>query len=114
VLVASLGISIGAISTAASCDALTGENGATSVAGTPKDDACVAGGNGPDVLRGKGGDDVLVGGRGPDRLRGGGGDDLLRGGQGPDRFHCGPGHDVVMNSRATGSDSIAPSCEEIH
>ena len=113
-IVASLGLwSAARASSAASCNPNTGENGATSVIGTSKDDRCIAGGNGADDLRGKGGDDFLVGGRGPDRLRGGPGDDILRGGQGPDRFMCGPGDDTVMNSRSTGSDSIDPSCETV-
>ena len=113
-IVASLAVWFGAsASMAADCDADRGKNGTTVVDGTSGDDACIAGGNGADDLRGKGGDDFLVGGRGPDRIRGGPGDDILRGGQGPDRFVCGPGDDVVMNSRDTGTDSIDESCETV-
>jgi Ca2+-binding RTX toxin-like protein len=93
------------------CDANTGENGHTVIDGTPGDDACIAGGNGPDILKGKGGDDLLVGGRNFDRLRGGPGDDVLKGGKGPDIFICGPGNDVVLNNRATAGDVIDDSCE---
>jgi len=93
------------------CDANTGENGPTVLDGTSRDDACIAGGNGPDILKGKGGDDLIVGGRGPDKLRGGPGDDVLKGGQGPDIFICGPGRDVVFNNRATAADVIDASCE---
>jgi Ca2+-binding RTX toxin-like protein len=114
VIVASLALWSGArTSRAADCDANRGHNGTTTVEGTSGDDRCVAGGNGPDLLMGKGGDDFMVAGRGPDRLRGGPGDDVLRGGQGPDRFVCGPGDDVVMNSRSTGTDSIDDSCETV-
>jgi Ca2+-binding RTX toxin-like protein len=98
---------------ASSCDADAGQNGVTTVAGTSRSDVCLAGGNGPDTIRGKGGNDVLVGGRGPDLLRGGGGDDILRGGQGPDIFVCGPGFDIVYNHRGTGTDRIDPSCEVV-
>ena len=95
------------------CDAYDGENAPTLVSGTRFDDRCLAGGNGPDVVRGKKGSDVLVGGRGPDVLKGGHGSDNLRGGQGPDTFICGPGNDVVHNNRATGADVIDPSCEVV-
>jgi hypothetical protein len=95
------------------CDANTGENGPTILDGTPRNDACLAGGNGPDIIKGKGGNDLLVGGRGPDKLRGGPGNDRLRGGQGPDIFICGPGYDIVFNNRSTGADVIDPSCEEV-
>jgi Ca2+-binding RTX toxin-like protein len=93
------------------CDANAGENGPTVLDGTSGNDACIAGGNGPDILKGKGGDDLVVGGRGPDKLRGGPGDDVLKGGQGPDIFICGPGQDVVFNNRATAADVIDASCE---
>lgn len=95
------------------CDANTGENGPTILDGTPGNDACIAGGNGPDILKGKGGKDLLVGGRGPDKLRGGPANDVLRGGQGPDIFICGPGNDVVHNNRATAADVIDDSCETV-
>jgi hypothetical protein len=95
------------------CDANAGENGPTLLDGTPHDDPCLAGGNGPDIIKGKGGDDLLVGGRGPDKLRGGPADDVLRGGQGPDIFICGPGKDVVHNNRSTGADVIDESCEKV-
>lgn len=104
----------GALASAATkCTANTGENGATWVDGTSGNDRCIAGGNGPDVLKGKGGKDRIVGGRGPDKLRGGPGNDLLRGGQGPDTFYCGPGQDIVVNNRSTGADYIDASCETV-
>jgi Ca2+-binding RTX toxin-like protein len=96
-----------------SCDANDGPNAPTLVSGTVGDDACLAGGNGPDIIHAKSGDDTLVGGRGPDILKGGKGRDVLRGGQGPDTFVCGPGHDVVHNNRATAADVIDASCEEV-
>src|SRR4029079_3920780 len=74
----SLAIAPSAVS-AASCDANGGENAATTVIGASSSAPCLAGGNGPDTIMGKGGGDLLVGGRGPDRLRGGGG------GRGPPR-----------------------------
>jgi Ca2+-binding RTX toxin-like protein len=103
----------GAAFAGATCDANTGENAPTILDGTSGDDACIAGGNGPDILKGKGGDDLLVGGRAPDKLRGGGGNDVLRGGQGPDIFICGPGSDLVFNFRATAADVIDDSCEVV-
>ena len=89
------------------------DNGPTVLDGTPGKDACLAGGNGQDIIKGKGGRDLLVGGRGPDKLRGGPGNDVLRGGQGPDTFICGPGRDIVHNNRATGADVIDRSCEMV-
>lgn len=97
----------------APCNANTGENAPSVIDGTPEDDACIAGGNGPDILKGKGGDDLLVGGRNFDKLRGGPGDDDLKGGQGPDIFICGPGNDVVFNNRSTAGDVIDDSCEVV-
>jgi Ca2+-binding RTX toxin-like protein len=95
------------------CDANTGANAPSVLDGTSGDDACIAGGNGPDILKGKGGSDLLVGGRGPDKLRGGPGNDVIKGGQGPDIFICGPGSDLVFNNRATAADVIDDSCEVV-
>jgi len=106
-------LAVGLASAGEGCSANTGENGATWLDGTTGDDPCIAGGNGPDVLKGKGGDDFLVGGRGPDTIRGGRGDDVLRGGQGPDTFNCGPGNDTVFNHRSTAADTIDGSCERV-
>ena len=112
-LIITMGTLVTGASAGGSCDAWDGENAPTLVSGTMSDDGCLAGGNGPDILRGKSGSDVLVGGRGPDILKGGHGADELSGGQGPDTFICGPGNDVVHNQRATGADMIDDSCEVV-
>jgi Ca2+-binding RTX toxin-like protein len=88
-------------------------NGPTLVVGTSGDDRCLVGANGPDTIRGLGGDDVIIGNHGPDVLVGGAGDDRFWGGRGPDIFVCGPGFDRVHNRRATGNDTIDPSCEVV-
>lgn len=88
-------------------------NGPTVVIGTTDDDLCLVGANGPDIMKGKGGNDVLIGNHGPDKLRGGLGDDIFWGGRGPDTFICGPGEDLVHNDRSTGADVMDDSCEVV-
>jgi Ca2+-binding RTX toxin-like protein len=86
-------------------------NGTTLVIGTSADERCLVGANGPDRVRGLGGDDRLIGNHGSDILVGGPGNDRLWGGRGPDTFICGPGIDRVFNNRDTGNDVIDPTCE---
>ncbi len=97
---------------AGTCDVEATElNGGTMINGTQGSDHCLAGGNGPDIIKGKRGNDTLRGNHGPDKLRGGPGNDHLWGGRGPDTFICGPGKDVVHNEWGTGADVIDDSCE---
>jgi Ca2+-binding RTX toxin-like protein len=59
------------------------------------------GGNGADVLCGLGGKDVLLGGRGADHLIGGDGNDLLSGGPGADLLEGGGGNDLLVGGAGT-------------
>ncbi|MFK7754102.1 MAG: hypothetical protein AB8B51_16350 [Sedimentitalea sp.] len=72
-------------------------------------DDMMLGGDGIDVLRGRGGDDYLNGGKKADTLLGGSGDDFLQGGLGFDTMRGGTGKDVFIfetmqetNSHRTG------------
>jgi hypothetical protein len=87
------------------------ENGITIIIGTSADERCLVAANGPDRIRGLGGNDRLIGNHGVDVLIGGPGNDRLWGGRGPDTFVCGPGIDRVFNNRPTGHDVIDGSCE---
>jgi hypothetical protein len=58
--------------------------------------ATIAGGPGPDRLRGTSGADVIAGLGGRDKLKGRGGNDLICGGAGADRLIGGPGADTLV------------------
>lgn len=66
--------------------------------------ATVVGSEGPDVLRGTPGRDVIWGGGGEDRIEGSLGNDVICGGPGDDTIHGGRGNDLVDGG--AGSDSI--------
>ena len=51
---------------------------------------------GNDLVRGRGGNDLLEGGKGSDTLMGGAGNDVLRGAGGSDRLTGGAGNDVLV------------------
>jgi RTX calcium-binding nonapeptide repeat (4 copies) len=69
-------------------------------AGSPPPGAIV-GTNGPDILNGTSGNDVIFGLGGPDVINGGGGNDLICGGAGSDVMSGGSGNDTIKG----GSDS---------
>ena len=56
------------------------------------------GGEGNDVLRGGGGNDILIGGDGVDQLYGNGGNDLLIGGRGKDKLYSDGDGDILIAS----------------
>ncbi len=95
-------------------DAVSGGNGDDTLSGGAGADS-LSGGNGEDLLRGEAGADALAGENGDDTLEGGAGDDALRGGNGADRFAFGPGggDDTVLDFRGgdrlvlTGGLSVA-------
>jgi len=64
----------------------------------------IVGGEGPDVLRGTPGRDVIWGGDGDDTITGSLGNDLICGGPGDDQIHGGRGNDLVDGG--AGSDSV--------
>jgi Ca2+-binding RTX toxin-like protein len=66
----------------------------------------IVGGNGAEILDGKGGDDLLFGGRGADTLLGGDGDDLLAGEQGDDVLTGGAGADTFVFGKSGGHDTV--------
>ena len=102
------------------CLQAVGGAGDDHLVGTPSEPDSLSGGDGDDVLEGRGGypacerviheffecfpeelnggpgDDVLRGGLRQDRLRGGDGDDVLRSGVGPDYLHGEEGQDVLI------------------
>jgi Ca2+-binding RTX toxin-like protein len=69
------------------------------VIGTPYGDRIVGGPgakpDGPEEIRGYGGNDRLDGGPGNDTVHGGPGDDVVNGGPGTDICTGGPGYDIV-------------------
>lgn len=84
-----------------------GGEGADELVGSDGDPDYLRGGNGSDLARGRGGDDVLIeesfffggGETGDDRYLGGLGDDTLTGGAGADFLDGGPGIDRVEYTR---------------
>ena len=95
--------------------ALSGGNGADSVAGGGFADT-LSGGNSADTLSGGGGADSLSGDNGGDLLRGGSGADTLSGGNAADTLEGGAGADVLEGGSAAdrfvfgpgGGDDIVP------
>ena len=67
-------------------------------------------GDGNDLLRGGGGDNVLVGGAGNDLLVGGDGRNLLIGGRGSDRLVGGPQDDILITGYTAFDDNDAALC----
>jgi hypothetical protein len=65
----------------------------------------IAGGDGPDVLRGTPGDDVICGLGGDDRIRGLDGNDVILGGPGRDSIYGGKGGDLIYGN--DGDDRVA-------
>ena len=83
--------------------AITGTNGPDMLSGTPgRDVICGLGGN--DMIRGGNGNDVLIGGAGDDLISGGTGNDVLYGGAGNDRLQGDTGADTVYGG--PGRDTI--------
>lgn len=64
----------------------------------------IGAGGGRDVVRGKGGDDLLFGNAGQDRVEAGSGDDIVFGGLGDDRLSLGEGADFAAGG--SGDDRI--------
>jgi len=64
------------------------------------------GGNGNDVLRGGGGDDIIVGGDGLDQLYGFGGSDLIIGGTGRDTLYAAGDQDIIVAGSTLWDDNL--------
>lgn len=71
------------------------------------------GGDGDDVLTGRGERDQLFGQHGNDTLYGNGGDDVLSGGEGDDLIHGGTGNDLLTGGRGADSFVFADGGEDV-
>lgn len=69
----------------------------------------IDGAAGDDLLKGNGGDDWLLGGAGNDTLDGGRGTDFMQGGSGDDTYVVNSAGDVVVESAASGNDTVIVS-----
>ncbi|MDP8947478.1 MAG: hypothetical protein M3N09_05175 [Actinomycetota bacterium] len=81
-------------------DSLTGTSAANHIEGLGGNESATFG----DLIRGRGGNDVLYGNRGGDRIVGGTGADVIFGGQGEDILVGGAGRDHINGG--TGGDII--------
>jgi Ca2+-binding RTX toxin-like protein len=102
-------ITVLAFALPASAAVLQGTDGPDTLRGTRFQPDEIYGYEGPDYLKGRGGNDLLDGGNGPDTLRGGKGDDVLYGGSGPDVVRGGPGNDTCYVDR---NDTVI-NCETV-
>lgn len=75
-------------------DVVMGTSGDDLIAAGDGDDI-ICGGGGDDSIWGQAGNDIILGGDGDDRIRGGAGNDLLAGDAGSDNLAGGPGNDIV-------------------
>lgn len=73
---------------------LVGTNGPDVIVGTQGNEI-IQGRNGRDTICGRGGNDILQGQNGPDTIYGGPGNDLINGGNGPDSCFGGAGNDLI-------------------
>jgi hemolysin type calcium-binding protein len=81
-------------------DTLTGTSAPNHIEGRGGNESVTFG----DLIRGRGGNDVLYGNRGGDRIEGGSGKDVIFGGQGEDLLIGGTGRDHINGG--TGGDII--------
>ncbi|MEO1498665.1 MAG: hypothetical protein AAFV43_16090 [Planctomycetota bacterium] len=79
----------------------TGSNHDDTIKGSDGDNKWLRGGDGADVIDGRGGDDYLIGDAGDDTLIGGEGNDRLYGTTGENELEGGAGDDLIVGGRDT-------------
>src|SRR4029077_19640783 len=94
--------------TAATGQALTGNDLANTITGSAADDT-LDGGAGNDTLNRGPGNDLLTGGDGNDTLNGGGGNDTMSGGLGNDTYTVDEAGDVIIENAGEGTDTVKTS-----
>ena len=89
---------------------LSDGNDIVAVSASVKVPMLIDGGNGNDILRGGGGDDILLGGAGNDKLSGAGGRNILSGGDGNDELDGGYDRSILIGGN--GLDRLRGSAKD--